>query len=147
MSLHRYLGLRDMSSAAQASCRYRPLFGMMRDPSDSRVIVSNTEQYIAARGFRGIAKVMPIAALIPCLLKLMHHLTQITPRQFGKYALTRPPDVLLALADETIGTGCSQKRIQKSLSRSERWLAGTVASAQVSFVSVALRHLRQLSFP
>lgn len=49
------------------------------------------------------------------------------PARYLDTAFPRPPDVLLALADEPLGHANSQKRLTKSLVRSEAWLKSCIA--------------------
>lgn len=53
---------------------------------------------------------------------------QITLDQYLRYTLSKPPDFFLALADESVGPTVSQKRITKSMIRSEQHLRQTVES-------------------
>jgi exopolysaccharide biosynthesis predicted pyruvyltransferase EpsI len=56
---------------------------------------------------------------------------QITSEQFQNITLSKAPDVLLAMADEPIGLTSSQKRLHKSLARSEKWLAALLQKNNV----------------
>ncbi|KAK9894458.1 tRNA-guanine transglycosylase [Cystobasidium minutum MCA 4210] len=105
--LKRYLGLRHSPAGGtkpESSKNAQPhiLFANLRDAADQTEIVGNTELNVACRSFRGV--------------------NRITSANFLNMAFPKPPDVLLALADEPIGHTSTEKRIQKSMTRSERFL-------------------------
>lgn len=58
---------------------------------------------------------------------------QVTPAQYISFAVPRPADITIVIADEPVGSSTAhpQKRIAKSLLRSEKWLWQTLEAAKV----------------